>query len=449
MDALHRVFSRDLAAKLALAGGLFVTGCESLGTTPKFKNPVVPAAPRRVGESALDEAAQAGTAHVGVIRKAQESPAEMATPKTGTARPVAQQRGDRARSGAPRPDARSRGAGENESGEVLQTEGRISDWHSVTNSEIGAQSIEAGEVAATVNSIPIFVDDVLKPAASQLRQAEKQLSPAEYRKVRRMFVQKLLPSHIERELLVQALRVKLKDDQFTGLSKHLDKQFEEELQSTMKKLKVNTPGELENELRKNGSSIETIRSDFRNQRMAQQYLALKALPKDGFDRPDLLKHYQDNLERFAVDGEVKWQQISLKHSRYGGKAATVKVANQLLDQLDRGADFAEIARKYSSGPTAAKGGFWDWTKQGSMAAKIMDQALFELPLGEISAPLEAPNTVEIVRVLDRKEAGYKSFESVQADIKKELKEAEFRKGAGDLLDELRAAATIEDFTEQL
>lgn len=455
MDCIHRIFSRDFATKLALAGGLFVTGCESLGTTKKFKNPVVPPAPRRVEGAAADDKLEPGTAHVGILRKADESAHGNSVAEYDRTAGLlhAETRGgpsvpgtERQRPVAPDP---SRGRDE----KIVQTKasqgGLRTDWHSVTKSEIGAQPVEAGAVAATVNGMPVFVEDVLKPAAQQLRQAERQLSADDYRKVRRRFTQQLMQPLIERELLVQALRTKLKDEQFEGLSKHLDAQFEEELRSTMNKLKVNTPGELEVELRKKGSSIDSIRNEFRNQRMAQQYLALKTMPKDGFDRPDLLRHYQENLERYAVAGEVKWQQISLKHSKYGGKAETLKLANSILDELDRGADFGELARKYSSGPTAKKGGFWDWTKQKSLAAQNIDDALFQLPHGEISAPLETPQSVEIVRVIDRKEAGYQSFESVQADIKKELREAEFRKSAAQLLAELRDAATIEDFTEQL
>jgi peptidyl-prolyl cis-trans isomerase SurA len=455
MECIHRLFSRDFAAKLALAGGLLVTGCESLGPTKKFKNPVVPPAPRRVNEASQDGDLQAGTAHIGVIRKVDDAEASASPAESARQAALARSGASGSRNAAGQPQARVRApepAG-NPPGDVIQTRasqgGIRTDWHSVTRSDVGAQPIGASEVAATVNGIPIFVEDVLKPAAPQLREAERQLTADDFRKLRRRFTQQLMQPHIERELLVQALRTKLKDEQFEGLNKHLDAQFEEELRTTMDKLKVNTPGELEVALRKSGTSIENIRNDFRNQRMAQQYLALKTQPKDGFDRPDLLRHYQENLERYAVAGEVKWQQISLKFSRHGGKAETNKVADWILDQLDRGADFGELARKYSAGPTAKNGGFWDWTKQGSLAAQIMDDALFQLPRGEISAPLETQQTLEIVRVIDRKEAGYQSFESVQADIKKELREAEFRKSAAELLAELRNAATIEDLTEQL
>ena len=63
---------------------------------------------------------------------------------------------------------------------------------------------------------------------------------------------------------------------------------------------------------------------------------------------------------------------------------------------------------------------WDWTSQGSLASKEVEQQLFSLPAGGVSPPIVRKDRVEIVRVLERKEGGRKPFESVQKEIEEKL-----------------------------
>ena len=66
-----------------------------------------------------------------------------------------------------------------------------------------------------------------------------------------------------------------------------------------------------------------------------------------------------------------------------------------------GAPFPEIARSGSDGVTASDGGARDWTTQGSLVSKKLDEALFGLPVGELSPILEDEYGLHIVRVTER------------------------------------------------
>jgi parvulin-like peptidyl-prolyl isomerase len=304
-----------------------------------------------------------------------------------------------------------------------------------------------GEVAAVVNGQPIFYDDVLVPATPQLKQAKAQLSPPEYKRFRRMVAEKFIEQYIEQELLLQALRRKLKPEQFDGLQSALNKQVDEDLKKQMKSLGVSSIGELEVELRKSELSVEVMRHKIRSQKMAEQFLASKAMPRDGFDRPDLLAHYREHLEDYKVEARVRWQQIDLENAKHGGPQATEKLARDLVQQLRGGADFDALAREQSNGPTAKTGGIRDWTTQGSLAYAEVDTALFELPIGAVSDPFSIKNSYWIVKVLDRDEARYKPFEEVQDAIKEDLRRKQFSKSVKDLLAELRSSAVIWMFPE--
>jgi len=84
--------------------------------------------------------------------------------------------------------------------------------------------------------------------------------------------------------------------------------------------------------------------------------------------------------------------------------------------------FAEVAKKGSDGITAATGGTHDWTIKGSLSSTALDQALFTLPVGQLSRSSKIRRICHIVRVIERKEAGRKSFEETQTEIKGKIKQ---------------------------
>jgi parvulin-like peptidyl-prolyl isomerase len=316
-----------------------------------------------------------------------------------------------------------------------------------------------GKVAATVNGVPIFCDDVLRNVPDEISRnlalyekavAEGKVKPEEYRTYRRRIIEGFMQQHIQQELLLQALKLKLKEEQLNGIKKQLDKVFDtEDLPAAIKKAGVTTTAELEQKLQAQGSSIDALRTASRNRQLAQQYLGTKAASNIGYDRPDVLKYYQDNLKSYAITAKAKWEQIQLKFDKNGGKEGARKKAEEVLQRLDAGEVFAVVAKECSNGPTASKGGLWPRTEQGSIKAQEVDEALFELPIAEISEPIETKTSFDIIRVIDRTPAGYERFEDVQEDIKNQLKTTIFQRRVTELLKELTEKANIEKFTDKL
>lgn len=482
----HLRAPRTSRTPLWVAALVLLAGCESLGTTKKFSNPVVPPPPRERlisrepernepgtrfatdGETSDDD--NTGTGHASLA--ANEPDDADRTQRAPRGRVAARNPGKRKTAPTREADdsesdddsAVSQISGSDEAdgwrpnapyskGERSNTRKRsrasdLTSYQSSTATEGAGKIVDPGEVAALVNGVPIFYEDVLMPFAAGLAQYEKQLPPEEFRRQRNALVEKHIQPHIEQELLLQKLRAKLKDEQLAQIKKHIDTQFDEELRDTMKKVGVSTPGELEVQLRKSRSSIDTLRTNFRNRHLAQQYLATRASPKTGFDRPEIYEHFQNNKEKFAIPGRVKWQQIHLLYAKHGGKPGTKKLANELIARLEDGEDFANLAREFSDGPTAKNGGFWPWTVESSLKSKELDEALFGMPIGEELARIDGADAIDIVVVLDRQAAGFKTFASVQTDIKNELKSAEFHRTVKQLLAELAEGATIEKYTGQ-
>ncbi len=91
----------------------------------------------------------------------------------------------------------------------------------------------------------------------------------------------------------------------------------------------------------------------------------------------------------------------------------------------------------------SKWGLRGWSTEESLSDKRLARAVYEQPVGEIGPPIETDEAIEIVRVIDRTPSGYQSFESVQEDIKMQLKKNLFQKATAVLINELRYKSTIE------
>ncbi|HLJ10960.1 MAG TPA: peptidylprolyl isomerase [Planctomycetaceae bacterium] len=474
-----------------------LAGCEQLGLGKKTENPVVPPPPQRIlpAETApeakkpgsdpvkLDgSAANQLAPTIGNAPALAAAPAAMASDSDGPskkARPGAHRQAGKSDDSADPKDSLSSGEsaeaedadaaphGKGTPSQITQAEARPpaddSKPVSSTTVPIGFTSpieleghgrdFEKVEVAALVNGVPIFSEDILRQlpleGVEYLAAAEKKLPPDKFEALRQDYVSKLLPSHIEQELVLQALKTKLKPEQLEGIKKQLDAQYKaHELPGIMKKFGVTTEGELEAKLQERGSSLETMRTIFRNRELTRQYIGTKTLVREGFDRPEILKYYQDHLDKYAIQAKVKWEQIQLSYAKHGGKEGAKKKAAEILERLKKGEVFAVIAKECSNGATARKGGLWGWTAKGNLRDKEVETALFERPKGEVGEPIETPLGIEIIRVIDRTEADYEPFESVQEDIKNQLKSTLFQKRVAELMKELTEKATIEKFTDR-
>jgi parvulin-like peptidyl-prolyl isomerase len=130
--------------------------------------------------------------------------------------------------------------------------------------------------------------------------------------------------------------------------------------------------------------------------------------------------------------------MGLKRSRAAAWDMLAAMGNEVLG----GRPFADVAQSRSEGPTAAQGGGFDWTNQGSLASKKLDEAIFALPTGELSAIIEDGETLHIVRVVERKAAGRIPFLEAQVGIRDELVLDKRRQASNDYLAKLRARTPV-------
>lgn len=96
------------------------------------------------------------------------------------------------------------------------------------------------------------------------------------------------------------------------------------------------------------------------------------------------------------------------------KASLKAKADSLYNVAVSGADFDQLATKYSEDPgSASKGGHLDWFGTGVMV-KEFEQAAFDLPVGGISTPVQTRYGWHIIKKLDAK--GRPTFEEMKPQL---------------------------------
>jgi peptidyl-prolyl cis-trans isomerase D len=148
-------------------------------------------------------------------------------------------------------------------------------------------------------------------------------------------------------------------------------------------------------LDRNNGTAETIREE-------------ELLPvEDDPYRPskdEVMSYYKAHEQEFVDPERVTLQYIEL--STRPTKKDTLEAKNRavaLVERIQRGEDFGEIAREFSSDlSTSDQGGDLGYLKRGEMLS-AMENVVFSMEVGEVSDPILTPRGWHIVKVDDRRE----------------------------------------------
>ena len=289
-------------------------------------------------------------------------------------------------------------------------------------SGIVAASFDSGtsddwtDVAARVDGLPIFVSDVLERERVGLEQFRQRVDPDVFRRQRDELIIKQLATHIEQHLILEAVRADLSEEQMTSVSEQLDALFGDEIERLKGVLKVASTAELEKALLEQGTSISALQRSFENKQLAGQYLGLKLQKIEPPTRTQILSRYQQRIDDYTKPADVRWQQIWISYEANGGRDAALAKLHLAVADLKSGETFDVVVSRHSDGAMKDVGGVWDYARQSSIADEAVREALFSLPPGEVSPPLDTGRAFQLVRVIDRRPQRTVPFAEVQDEL---------------------------------
>lgn len=159
-------------------------------------------------------------------------------------------------------------------------------------------------------------------------------------------------------------------------------------------------------------------------------LQLQAEAKAAVTEQALKAVYEEAIKQMADDFEVRARHILVP---------TEAEAKAILVELNKGTDFAELARQKSKDPgAAAQGGDLGYFTKEQMVPEFAEVA-FKLEKGKISDPVKTQFGWHIIKVEDKRKKPAPDF----AQVKDQVESYVIRKAQAEFITKLRAAAKIE------
>lgn len=300
----------------------------------------------------------------------------------------------------------------------------------------------AESIVARVNGDVILRQNLISPIRGQLAKAQQEMPPAKFQQYTNELIQKQLRDLIERQLLIQEAKKTIPEAGIKRMEAVADKEFGKRIESEMKRMEVSTEAELRRKMLEQGESLDQFRDFHRGTFIAQYWLRSQLAPRLDVSREEMIDYYNLHRDQFSKERAVRWSEIVIGFDKSGGPDAARVRAEAIIKNLRAGADFAELAKAESEGATAASGGKWDLTTKGSYIVKPVDEAIFTLPPGQVSGPIEGPKGWHIVRVDELQKGGAVSFVEAQEEIRRILREQKVVKETQRYVQELAGKATI-------
>ena len=157
----------------------------------------------------------------------------------------------------------------------------------------------------------------------------------------------------------------------------------------------------------------------------------------------LSKYIQENIKEenlkasynnFIAD-ETSREEIKASHILMDTESEAIDVINMLND----GDDFAELAKNKSTGPSGPSGGDLGWFKRGQMVPPF-EKAAFSLNKNEISQrPVQTQFGWHVIKIFDKRIPEAPSYESMKSKLIQDLE----RKIVSKKIQDLRNDALIE------
>lgn len=300
----------------------------------------------------------------------------------------------------------------------------------------GDQVVE--EIVCRVNN-QIITRSEFNRSKDQLRDEVKQQDPNDADKAYSAKEKDVLRDLIDQQLLLE----RGKDLGITGetdLVKRLDEM--------RKQMKLDSMEALEKAAEQQGISWEDFKQQQKNQLITQKVIGEEVSSKLSITKEEAQKFYDEHKNEMQQPEFIRLAEILVApktasvtpESRPAGSpaepskpqdeaatqaedaaalAAAQAKAEDLLKQIRGGANFEDIAKKYSDGPSAADGGALGMFKRGQLAKELEDTT-FSMKSGDVTDVIRTKQGYVILKVLEHQQAGIPTLKQAMPKVEDAL-----------------------------
>jgi peptidyl-prolyl cis-trans isomerase C len=296
------------------------------------------------------------------------------------------------------------------------------------------QTSTAGK-AAIVNGVVIQEEEVNRNLLYQqqrmLATTGQVIRPDMMVEARKMILENL----IDRELLYQQSRKKGIDVDDAQVNEQLDR------------IKQQYPNEqaFKESMAEDNLNEDTIKSRIKMNLAVQKFVDKEFGGNPEVSEAEAKAFYEGNPQYFTQPEVIRVSEIMIKvdpKAEAAKKQETRKKMEDIQKRLQKGEDFAVLAKDFSQGASAAQGGDLGIVPRGRMP-KAFDDAAFSLKPGEVSGVVETEVGFQIIKVYEKTPEKPVPFKEAEQRIRQHLANQKLTQKVNEYLNELKKTAKIE------
>lgn len=246
---------------------------------------------------------------------------------------------------------------------------------------------------------------------------------------------KILDNMIGRELLKQEAakqQIKADDAETSAQLETLKKRFgsEEDFKNALARMSI---------------TEQALKDQFVTESILRKLVDRDVASKITLAPDDAKKFYDENPEMFKSPETVRASHILVKVEENASpedKAKALEKIKGIQKRIQKGEDFAVVAKEVSDCPSKENGGDLNYFQRGQMVGPF-ENAAFSLKPGQMSDIVETEYGYHLIKLTDRKDAGVMSFEEMKPRIEQHIKSEKVGQQLTVYVDQLRAAAKID------
>jgi len=197
-------------------------------------------------------------------------------------------------------------------------------------------------------------------------------------------------------------------------------------------------------LERTNQTVEDIREDLSTTAL-REALFQKLSPEPEPTDDDAQKYYAEHKDKYVQREQIQASHVLVKVAKGATpeeKAAAKKKADEVLKKAKAGTSFEQLAKEYSEGPTATRGGDLGKFSRGRMVKPFEDVAFAAKP-GEVVGPVETQFGWHVIKVFEKVPERVRAYDEVKEQIMSSMKARQKSKATRDVLQKLKSDARIE------
>ncbi|GAB4529972.1 MAG: hypothetical protein Tsb0020_46620 [Haliangiales bacterium] len=199
-------------------------------------------------------------------------------------------------------------------------------------------------------------------------------------------------------------------------------------------------------LAQQGYTVQSYRQEVERRLLHLRAVNMLVRPRVTVTDEDVRARYDAMSRRSAAVSKVRLQHIliALPESRTSQEVASGKArAAEIIEQVKAGADFGELAQRYSDDTaTKASGGDLGWIERGSIATE-WEVIVFSMDEGEVRGPISGPRGLHVFYVSELARTDLAPFDELREQLRGELYRDQLDKETVAWIEDLRKQAYID------